>query len=55
MEHVRHVVAPEMRGQRLKRKVKEIRDEQRDQNQIGRYCSGQSVLFRVQLSEFCGR
>jgi hypothetical protein len=51
MEHVHHVVASEMRGQRLKRKVKEICNEQRDQKQIGRDRSGQAVIFRGQFIE----
>jgi hypothetical protein len=51
MEHVHHVVASEMRRQGLKRKVKEIRNEQRDQKQIGRDRSGQVVIFRVQFIE----
>ena len=38
-----------MRRQGLKRKVKEIRNEQHDQKQIGRDSSGQAVIFRVQL------
>src|SRR4029453_12312315 len=49
MEHVHHVVASEIRRQGLKRKVKEICNEQRDQKQIGRDRSGQAVIFRVQL------
>src|SRR5215470_5561507 len=40
-----------MRRQGLKRKVKEICNEQRDQKQIGRDRSGQAVIFRVQFIE----